>query len=796
VTAEADGPLFGRSVLRVEDERLLRGSGRFVDDLHPQGCLEAAFLRSPHAHARIGSIDAAEALALPGVVAVLTGADVAELVDPMVFEVARIVPDRVREAMNPMTRIQPMHALAVDRVTYVGQPVAMVVADSRYTAEDALELVDVTYDPLPAVVDPEAALEPGAPLVEPDWGDNVAISFDVAHGDADAAFADAAVVVEERFRSHRYTAAPMETRGVVADVDPYDGRLTVWAASQMPHVLRDFLAGALRCTPADVRVVAADVGGGFGLKGSIYPEDLLVPLAARQLGRAVKWIEDRSENLSAATHAREQVHRIAIAADADGRILGVRDDIVVNAGAYNTIGLVVPHTTACHLLGPYVVPAVKLRVRVAVTHTGITAPYRGAGRPEAVFAMERAMDRLARAVGQDPADVRALNMIPADRMPYATGLVYRDGAEQVYDSGDYPTLLAAARELAEPALERARAAAGRRAVGIGYAAYIEGTGFGPFEAVRVSVEPSGRVRVYTGVPSQGQGLATTLAQITADELGVRFEDVDVVSGDSGSIAHGYGTIASRALVFAGNGIAIAAAEVRERALRLAGDMLEAAPEDLELAGGVISVRGTPGAQVPLAAVAEMLTPWNPARPAGEPVALEAETHWRPTTVTYAAGVHAAIVAVDLETGMVEVLSYVVAHDCGRVVNPAIADGQIVGGVMQGIGGALYEEVAYDDDGQLRTGSFMDYVLPTAGETPEMLLAHIDSPSPLNPLGVKGLGEGGAIGPPASIAGAVEDALASLGVVVRDGPLGPSQVRALIREAGAGAGLPVRTALST
>jgi carbon-monoxide dehydrogenase large subunit len=773
--------LIGQALPRVEDERLLRGGGRYVDDIHPEGCVEAAFLRSPLAHARVIKVDLSEALRAPGVVAAFDGAQAAALAGPLVFDMARIVPEPVRRSVDPLVRVQPMPSLAAERVTYVGQPVAMVVAESRYLAEDALQLVDVEYEDLPAVVDPEAALESDAPLLEPEWGDNITIAFNFRKGDADAAFAAAHTTIEERFRSHRYTAAPIETRGVVAAVDPFDGRLTVWSSCQTPHLMADFLAGALGQAPDHLRVVAPDVGGGFGMKGSIYPEDLLVPMAARELRRPVKWIEDRAEDLAAATHGREQVHRIELAADADGRILALRDDIVHNSGAFTTLGLIVPYNSFTHLLGPYDIESVDVRMRAVLTNTGVTAPFRGAGRPETVFAVERALDRLARELNMDPAELRERNMVRPGQMPYATGLVYRDGTEQVYDSGDYPGLLRKAGELAEAGELRAHSTEERR-IGVGYAAYTEGTGVGPFESARVSVEPSGRVVVHYGGASQGQGHRTTLAQIAADALGVRFEDVDVRGGDSGELATGFGTIASRTLVVAGNAIAEAAGEVRERATRIAAEMLEISPDDLELADGAFSPKGSPGTTLPLADVAGYLSPFNPVRPRGEPAELAAGSIYRPGTVTYAAGVHVAVVAVDVATGMVELLRYAVAHDCGRVVNPTIADGQIAGGVMQGIGGALYEELVYDDAGQLLTGSFLDYLLPTASEAPELRLAHLDVPTPLNPIGVKGLGEGGAIGPPAAIANAVEDALLDLGVVVRKGPLGPSRVRDLIRQA--------------
>lgn len=768
--------LIGLSVARVEDDRLLRGAGRYVDDLHPEGVLHAAFLRSPHAHARIAAVDVAAARAAPGVVAVIDGAEACAAVPPMLFEIAKLVPPAVRETVNPTVRLHPMPAMPVDRVTYVGQPVAMVIAADRYLAEDALELIEVDYEPLPAVADPEAALAADAPRLNVAWDDNVAIAFGAGKGDPERAFAEADVVVEERFRSHRQGAAPIETRGVVAVPGAVDGGVTVWSSTQTPHLVRDFLAAPLGLAPERVRVVAPDVGGSFGLKGSIYPEDLLVPLAALRLGRPVKWIEDRSEHLVASTQGREQVHEIALAATRDGRIVGVRDSILINSGAFSTLGLVVPYNSFTHLLGPYDVAHVRIDVRAVITNTAVTAPYRGAGRPEAVFAMERAIDRLAATLELDPLEVRRRNLIRANAMPYATGFVCRDGEPQVYDSGDYSALLERCAEL----VGDRPAAAGGEYVGVGYAAYVEGTGLGPFESAAVAVAPSGRVSVRTGASSQGQGHRTTLAQIAAETLGVPIEDVDVVGGDTEAIAHGFGTIGSRTLVAAGSAVAEAAGALRRRALDLAADLFEVGVEDLELSEGTIRVKGGPVSRMTLGEVAGALSPWNPARPPRAPATLEESAYFRPPTVTWAAAVHAAIVRVDAETGVVEVLRYVVVHDCGRAVNPAIVDGQVMGGVMQGIGGALYEELVYDEDGQPRSGSFMDYLLPTASEAPEFELAHLDSPSPLNPLGVKGSGEGGAIGPQAAIANAVEDALRPLGVVVREVPLSPDRVRASIR----------------
>lgn len=776
-------PEVGRPLPRLEDERLLRGEGRYLDDLEPPGTLAVAIVRSPHAHARISGFDLVAAGEAPGVVATLDGRHCADLLPPLVFQIARIVPPPVREAVDPEVRIHPMPALAGERVLYAGQPVAAIVATSRYLAEDAAQLALVDYEPLPAVVDPEAALEPDAPRLEPDWEDNVALAFRARKGDPDGAFATAPVTIAERFRSHRYMAVPIETRGVLAVDDP--GGLTVWSSTQTPFLLRDLLAEVLELEPRAVRVIAPDVGGGFGLKGSLYPEDVIVPLLARQLGRPVKWVEDRAEHLLASTHGREQVHEIALAAEESGRILAIRDRIVVNSGAYNTLGLVVPYNSLAHLQGPYDIEHLDIDVRGAVTNTGITAPYRGAGRPEAVLAMERAIDRLAATLRLDPAAVRERNLIPPAAMPYETGLTYRDGAPQVYDSGDYPELLRLARARVEEErwrAEQARGPDGDCHLGLGYAAYVEGTGVGPFEAAAVTIEPSGRIRVETGASSQGQGHRTTLAQLAADAFGVGAPEVDVVGGDTATLPHGFGTIASRTLVAAGLATTQAAERVRDRLLALAAEQLEIAPEDLEVADGQVQPRGDSAAGLSLAELAGLLAPFNPGRPEGAPAELRESAVYRPPTVTYAAGVHAAVVRVDARTGMVELVRYAVAHDCGKVVNPLVAEGQIVGGVAQGIGGALYEELVYDDEGQLRTGSLMDYLLPTAGEVPEILLDHLEAPSPLNPLGVKGLGEGGAIAPPAAIANAVEDALRPLGVVVREGPLSPPRVRELIREA--------------
>ena len=764
---------FGRSVPRVEDDRLLRGEGRFVDDIRVPGALEAAFLRSPQAHARITRIDVAAARAVPGVHAVFTAADTASL-KPVINEAELRVPQGLVESLNPLVRKLPYPVLAEGTVNFVGQPMALVVADNRYIAEDALELIEVDYEPLPVLVDPDQALEPGAPLIEESWGDNLALEVKTRVGDPDAAFADAAAVIEEEFFSHRYVPSPMETRAIQAAPGAYDGRMTIWSNTQTPHRLRDHIADSLGLPTDDVHVLAVDVGGGFGQKGIIYVEEVLIPYAAQTLGAPVLWREDRNENLVAASHAREQVHRISLAADADGRLLGLRDDFVVNFGATTMTGLVVPYNSVVHLLGPYRVPNIDIHVRAALTNTAPTSPYRGAGRPEAVFAMERALDRLARKLDMDPAELRARNLIRPEEMPYRTGLRDRAGLPQEYDSGDFPALLRTAVDMINlPGLRVRQAelerAGGDHRLGVGFAVYLEATGLGPFETARASVRPDGRVRLALGTPSQGQGHRTVFAQIAADAIGVPMDSIEVIGGNTDAIPHGVGTIASRALVTAGNAANMAGKQLRQRIVDAAAELLSLPAAELSLEEGVVRHTGR-GAEVTL----------------GELIAagfeLSETAYFRPPGFTFSSGCSAAVVDVDTSTGQVGIEQYVVVHDAGRIVNPVIAHGQVTGGIAQGIAGALYEEMIYGPDGQPVTTTYMDYLFPTSSEIPDLDIAEIVTPSTMNELGVKGLGEGGAIAPQAAVSNAVEDALTPLGVVVRRGPLTPSRVRDLVREA--------------
>jgi carbon-monoxide dehydrogenase large subunit len=777
----------GQSVRRVEDDRLLRGEGAYLADIRQPGTLEAVFVRSPHPHAAIRAVDTKAARAAPGVVAVLTRDDIAGRTAPICVAGEVHTPEKLLRELKPLDRVHPTPLLPEKTVTYVGQPLAMVIAETLNQALDAAELVRIDYEPLAAVLDPVAALAAGAPLVEPAFGSNLALSVAIRKGDVDAAFAAAPVVVRGEFVTHRYVASPLETRGVQAAADAVTGQLTVWASTQTAHVLQMLIAVSLRMPAHEVRVIACDVGGGFGQKGVQSVEDMLVAFAARELRRTVRWVETRSENLTAAPHARDQIHRIAVAAHEDGRLMAVRDEAIMNCGAYNFIGMVVPYNSLSHLLGPYHVPNAAIEVKGVLTNTCYTTPYRGAGRPEAVFAMERIMERLAARLGLEPADVRARNLIPAQAMPYDTGLLYRDGFPQVYDSGDFPELLQRARRLVQLEEFRRRQkedAARGLYTGVGFALYVEGTGMGPFEGAAVTLLPTGRVVLATGACSSGQGHRTVYAQIAAQVLGISLEAIDVAGGDTARVAYGIGSIASRSMVNAGNAVHMACERMRQRILEIAAEMMEASVEDLQCEGGKVHIKGVPGkavdfAQISREAAAAVLRRGNP----GEAVLAET-SYFRPPTVTYASAAHAAVVSVDPETGVVQVQRYVVVHDCGKVVNPLLADAQIAGGVMQGISGVLYEHLIYNDDGQPVSGTLMDYALPRATQAPPLVLDHIESLSTRNPLGVKGLGEGGAIAPPAAIANAVEDALRPLGVLVDRGPLSPARVRDLLRRASA------------
>jgi carbon-monoxide dehydrogenase large subunit len=769
----------GKSISRVEDDELLRGEARYINDIYRPGEVHAVFVRSLHAHARISGFDLEEARRTQGVLGVFTHEDIGgRALPPYLWD----IPPRVLlRGLEVDIRHHDQTLLPRDKVRYVGEAVAMVVAENRYIAEDAADLVAIDYDELGVAATMESALRSDAPRIHEHWDDNVAVRLVVRKGDVEDAFSRAHEVVRDTFSMQRQAGIPIETRGAVAEWDRATRELTVWSSTQNVHPLRNAIATQLDLPTERVRVIAPNVGGGFGVKAILYPEDLLVAWAATALGVPVKWIEDRVENLQSAIHAREQTHDVELAVAADGEILGLKDSFTVDTGGFNALGLVIPYNTIAHLMGPYRVPAMQAHARAVVTNKTPTAPYRGAGRPEAVFAMERILDRAAGRLGIDPVELRARNLVGADEMPFDAGISYRDGQPLVLDSGNYPDALARAVKLVDYDGVKGRHGSSQRVVGVGVASYVEGTGIGPFESAYVRIDPRGRVLVSTGASSQGQGHRTVFAQICAERLGVDMSSVEIIGGDTKDLPFGWGTLASRSTVVAGGAIAEASNEVRKKVLSLASKMLEVSEEDLSLERGIVKIAGVPGRELSLHEVAAAARPGKPFF--GETGGgLGATSYFEPPTVTWAHGTHAAQVEVDTDTGVIEIRKYVVVHDCGTVVNPTLVEGQVHGGVAQGLGQALLEEIIYDEDGQLRTGTLMDYLVPTSEDVPSMVLEHMESPSPLNPLGVKGVGEGGAIPAPAVLASAVEDALSEYGAVVRRTPLTPAYVLELIHEA--------------
>jgi carbon-monoxide dehydrogenase large subunit len=771
---EQSARFVGKPIRRREDPRLLTGQGTYVGDLALPGMVHAAILRSPHAHARILRIDPAAAAAAPGVLFVATAADLGACARPLPL-------------LNPAPGLRPRMpvALAADTVRYVGEPVAVVVAESRYAGEDALDLLRVDYEELPAVADAAEALEPGAPLVHDDLDSNLAARTVQTIGDLEPAFRAADVVVRERLAIARGGGAMLESRGLVAAWDERSRRLEVWASTQAPHLIRRVLTQMLELPDRQVRVVVPEVGGGFGAKLVCYPEDVLIPWLARRLRRPIQWIEDRREDLLSTVQEREQYHEVEVAGRRDGTLLGLRNRFVCDAGAYVPWGNVVPTLTAT-TLGPYKLPAYRVESLAVYTHRVPVSVIRGAGRPQAAFLFERAMDRVAEAVGLDPAEVRRRNFIRPHEFPYRLGLIYRDGSEMTIDNGDYPAALERGLALADYAgfRERQRAARERgRHPGIGIACNVEGTGLGPFESAILRVDGLGKVHLITGACPQGQGHETTLAQVVADELGISPEDVAVTTGDTDAIAFGIGTFASRTGAVASGAAVGACRLVREKAMAAAAHLLEAAREDLVYAEGRVHVRGAPARAVTLAEAAAFLA-GIPGRALPEDVeaGLQASHHFRPPGLTYSNGTAVAVVEVDLETGAVRIEGLFVVHDCGRLINPLVVDGQIQGGVAHGVSNTFFEEVPYGPAGQPLAASFMDYLIPTAAEVPPLAIAHLETPSPLNPAGVKGAGEGGAIFTPAALAAAIEDALAPLGVRITSLPLSPERLQRLIAAA--------------
>jgi carbon-monoxide dehydrogenase large subunit len=749
---------FGRSVLRLEDRKLLRGGGRFVDDISLPGALHAAFARSPIAHGLIRHIDTAAARAVEGVQAVLTYADLRPLMTgdriPLALPSAAI-----RFDVDPVW-------LADREVCHVGESVALVVAASRRIAEDAARLIALDIEPFPAVVDPFAAVAPGAPRVRLDCPDNLVARTAIDYGDLDRAFAGAAYRVAERFHLHKGGGHSIEPRGVMAKFDAAEQALTVWDGTQMPHRAKAVLVAALGLAEHQVRVIAPDVGGGFGPKAVFHPEELAVPAAAMLVGQPVKWIEDRAENFVAAAAERNQVWDVEAAFAADGRLLGIRGRLYHDHGATTPYGVALPYNAATNLIGPYALPAYRIEILSCMTSMPPGTPTRGAGRPQGTYVMERLLDRGAGLCGLARDEIRRRNLIPAEKMPYPTPVVQRDGSAMVYDSGDYPECLRRALAEAGWADFPARREAARRD-----------------ESAGIRIGPSGTIVVTTGATAQGQGVRTMLAQIAADVLHVAPAAIHVVDGDTAASPLGLGAFASRQAVTAGNAAHRAALAIADKIRQAGASLMEVSPDDLELVDGAVRVKGVPGLQRSFAQIARALAGVPGfALPGGLPPGLAAAVDFEPPALTYTNGCHVVEAEVDPETGLVHLLRYVVVHDCGRVINPMMLDGQVLGGVVNGIGATLTEWMRYADDGQPLTVTYADYLLPSADTVPPIEIHHMESPTPLNPLGVKGAAESGTIGAPAAIVSAIEDALRPLGVVIRDLPVTPERLSALIAAA--------------
>jgi carbon-monoxide dehydrogenase large subunit len=769
---------FGMPVPRTEDQRLIIGKGRYVDDIALPGMVHLAFVRSDLAHAAIISIDLEAARKAPGVVGVFAADDLGPAAGaPM----PQAIP-------SPHLKQSRTYApLAKDEVCHVGVPVVVIAAESRAMAEDAAARVKIEYKRLPAIIDWRKALDPDAPLAQRDLKDNRVAQLHNGFGDVAAIFADAPHVFREQFETHRGGCHSMECRGVVSTYDLAEDRLTVFTSTQAPYLVRGVLAQHLGRDESTIRVAAPDVGGGFGPKCVVFPEEIVAPLVAMALNRPVKWIEDRREHFVSTSQQRDQHWDVEVAADATGRLLGVRGRCIHDNGAYVPYGLIAAVTSMAAFPGPYALQGLDVTTDVVFTNLVPNVPVRGAGRPTTCFVLERLADRVARELGISREDVRRRSFVRADQFPYTTGARARDGNLISYDSGDFHRCLeeALARYGDDFEKRRESARAQGRYLGYGIASYVEDTGLAPFEGASVRVQPSGQVLIQTGACSQGQGHATVLAQICADALSLPLDRITVESGDTGKFPHGIGTIASRVAVLAGSSVHLAATEIRKKALKVAGMMLEASETDLELRDGAVSVVGVPGHRVTLAELAKKLdgTTGMP-MPRGVEPGLSATAFFNVERNTFASGTNLAEVEVDPETGMVRITRYIVAHDCGKLINPLLVDGQVRGGVVHGIGNALFERMIHDADGQPQTVTYGEYLLPLATEMPRIEIIHIETPSPLNPLGVKGAGEGGTIPAAACMISAIEHALSPFSVRIAEHPVSPARLVELMAQAGA------------
>src|SRR5262245_26514767 len=770
VTSPQD--LIGASPLRKEDRRLLTGAARYVDDLKRPGMLHMAVVRSRPAHARVVKIAVDTARAAPGVIAVWTAPDLPEIKHPMPAAYGGSYKGRAFK----------VPVLAHERVRYVGEGVAIVLGESAYAAHDGAQAVEIEYDPMPVASDTEDAVTT-TPTIH-DWPDNTTLPVGAHYGDVEQVWRQCDVVVSERIRHPRIAGAALETRGALAYHDTETGTLTVWSSTQNPYSLRDSLAAVLEIPAEQIRVLVPDVGGGFGPKGSIYPEEMLVAAATLKTGWPVQLISGRGEDLMTSGHDRDQVHQARVGFRRDGTILAVDDAFLADVGAYPIEGEGLTLNTVNHFCAPYRVANFRSAGKSVVTNKTLNGAYRGAGRPEANFVMERLMDIGARRLRLDPAEVRRRNLVQPKDMPYKPGLIYKDGTAIAYDPADFPASFDRALSILGYTEWRGRQRDqkhGTRRIGIGMSCYAQGSGLGPYEGATVRVDPSGKVYVFIGVTQQGQGHATTLAQIAASELGARFDDVIVQAGDTTQFPFGMGTGGSRVMANSGPAVAQTAREVKQKAQAVAAELLEAAPEDIRIERGEAFVTGVPSKSITLARLALAAVKSKALKPLGEP-GLNACTYFYPGTVTWAFGTQAAVVDVDIESYRARLLAYAVVHDPGRAINPAIVEGQLQGGAVQGLAAGLLEELVYDESGQLLSGTFMDYAIPKSDDVPSIAVALTEHRSIINPLGVKGVGESGAIPGAAAIVNAIEDALVEFDVVLCEAPATPARVRQAMQHA--------------
>lgn len=772
----------GTPVKRREDPRLITGQATYVDDMKLVNMLHMVVLRSPYGHARINSIDTTTARKHPGVVAVYTAEDLKGKVGDI--PVAAPLPPHIDKGMG---RRGP---LAEGKVRFYGDPIAVVIATDKYIARDAIDLIDIDYEPLPAAIDMEKAMQPGAPLLYEEYGTNVPVSIHPPSEEIDKIFSDTVSkggkIVKGRFVNQRLAPSPMETRGVIAEFRKADKKLTVWSSSQIPHILRNYLSEQMKLPQNQVHVIVPEVGGGFGCKLEIYPEEALAAFAAMQLGKPVKWIEDRSESFAATIHGRDQINYVEVAVDTTGKVQGLKVQVISDLGSYLqfftdviAIAFTLPMVGGC-----YDIPATYTTCDIVFTNKAPTDAYRGAGRPEATFLIERMMDLIGQELGMDPTDVRMVNFVKSESFPY------KAAAGPVYDSGNYSVALQKAMELVDYKSLRAQQKQSRegkdgKLVGIGVSSYVEICGLGPkgvlpfgaFEGARIRIEQTGTVNVYIGVSPHGQGQETSFAQLVGDEFGIPMENVVVQHGDTESTPEGRGTYGSRGTSVGGSAVFNAAQRLKEKMKQIAAHMLEASPDDVNFDGGEFSVAGSPQKSVPFNAVANAANTSNTLPPGIEP-GLETTAFFEPDSCTFPFGTHICVVEVDKDTGEAEVVRYVAVDDCGRQLNPMLVQGQVHGGIAQGLGQAMLEGVVYSEDGQLLTASFMDYAMPIAPEFPMLELDHTTTVTSVNPLGVKGVGEAGTIGSTPAIASAVADAL---NVPHIDMPMHPEKLWKIIHQ---------------